>query len=729
MKWSTPIESWVRREALLTSLVAALTAVSALSAILGWTPVWLSVAAIPAGGAVLRFLVRFRQSQVEGRREKEELDRRLRTAVAPIDAVSPTKIGVEAAAQDLLPGGEIPDYLPRVVDEDIQNALTHAFAGQEPWIVAVSGPSKVGKSRTLFEALHACAAKVPELFLVAPVDGDAVRSLLQSDRTLKVTKGRFVVWLDDIEVFAADGVGFETLREWHERSGAVFAVTYGGKGSERTANADAPELAFLTQDILSHTQEIHLDVTSSSELERLPETVSAINREMIEGYGLAAAMVAAPALQRKLNTRRHAAGDPESFEGEAIVYAAVDWARCGRTDSIPLDRLRRIWPRYLRRGITARDDGFDSGLEWALRPVAGRIALLSDVGGLRPYDYVVRYVTDQADSKAPIEDAWALALNRAEPHQAFSVGLRAFLHDRPRHAIAGMSIARGSANEVIARFASYNLGVMLWEQGDAVGAEAAYRQAADLGDGDAHAGLGVLLSENGDTEGAETAYREALALGHGGGASNLGQLLKARGDLQGAEAAFRKASELGYGGGAFNLGNLLKERGDLPGAEAALSRAAELGEGDAACNLGVMLMERGDSDGAEAAYRRATELGSGGGAFNLGQLLNRRDEPEKAEAAYRSATELNHAGGAFALGFLLKERGDLGGAIDAYRRAAELGDGRGSVNLGVMLQAVGDIEGARRAFEEARASDEPEVAMRATGALAVLDASAPDATS
>lgn len=155
--------------------------------------------------------------------------------------------------------------------------------------------------------------------------------------------------------------------------------------------------------------------------------------------------------------------------------------------------------------------------------------------------------------------------------------------------------------------------------------------------------LGVLLEEQGDLAGAEAAYRAADEQGYPPAASNLGVLLEGRGDPAGAEAAYRRADERGEANGAFNLGVLLEEQHDVAGAEAAYSRADQRGHAAAASNLGVLLEGRGDRFGAEAAYRRADQRGEPNGAFNLGVLLEEQGDLAGAEPAYRRADQTGHA--------------------------------------------------------------------------------------
>ncbi|HXS47356.1 MAG TPA: hypothetical protein VN756_07825, partial [Solirubrobacterales bacterium] len=397
MSWSTTLEKWVRREAWLVAFLGVMTAIATLSAIVGWTAVWIAAAALGVAGAAGRLAIRFRRTQLEDEREQTVLDRRVRTAAAPVQEIRATEIGVDRAAQSILPGGETPVYLPREVDRQVQEALESALDGTGPSLVVVHGPSKVGKSRTLYEALRRVGEQGVDLILVAPTDGDSVRSLLTPDGTLRETAGRPVVWLDDLETFVAEGVNLDTLREWHRRTGAIFAATYGGKGSERLQGSGTAALTDLTHTLLASGTEIGLGPTSPAELARLDTSLSEADREAVEHHGLAAAMVAGRALERKIGTRRHAPSEGESIEGAAVVSAAIDWTRCGRTDPIPRKVLRDLWTAYLQTG-PADDETFERGLEWALLPVAGSISLLGGMDGYSAYDYAVRIAGERPDT-------------------------------------------------------------------------------------------------------------------------------------------------------------------------------------------------------------------------------------------------------------------------------------------------------------------------------------------
>ncbi len=151
-----------------------------------------------------------------------------------------------------------------------------------------------------------------------------------------------------------------------------------------------------------------------------------------------------------------------------------------------------------------------------------------------------------------------------------------------------------------------------------------------------------MLEEQGDQMGAMAAYQQADRLGHAAAASNLGVLLEEHGDPAAAMIWYRRADQRGDPNGAFNLGALLEEQGELTAAAAAYRRADRLGHGAAASNLGLLLEQTGDQPGAEACYRRADQRGDGSGAFNLAGVLEEHDDPIGALRAYQRATALGH---------------------------------------------------------------------------------------
>ncbi|CAN5213790.1 hypothetical protein BH20ACT5_BH20ACT5_19640 [soil metagenome] len=352
----------------------------------------------------------------------------------------------------------MPEYVPRLADKTLREAVAAALTGHKGGFVVVVGRSKVGKSRTLFEALRQ-SAPAGELLFVAPVNGDALRSLLGPGQRVHRQAAKAVLWLDDLEPFVNQGVTIQTLREWHaDCPGRIVAGTYGGKGSELIAGSAASGLLSIASDVLQHACEIPLEETTVDELHALRSRLSAAEFAAVDRHGLAAYLVAGPSLERKLITGRHAPGEEACPEGLAVVYAAIDWARCGRTDSIDEQTLRQLWPVYLRHDVAVTETGFNVGTEWALRPVAGTIALLQRTRSYEAFDYVVRLVRDKPGTSPPRDSSWSAAASTAVGAQAFAVGLAAYEHSRFDDALTAFARARESSTDELAATAGHNLG-------------------------------------------------------------------------------------------------------------------------------------------------------------------------------------------------------------------------------------------------------------------------------
>ena len=161
---------------------------------------------------------------------------------------------------------------------------------------------------------------------------------------------------------------------------------------------------------------------------------------------------------------------------------------------------------------------------------------------------------------------------------------------------------------------------------------------------------------------------------------NLGGLLKEQDDLVGAEETYRRAIFLrpDYADAHFNLGNLLKKQQHFAAAEETYRRAISIRPdyADAHFNLGNLLYEQQDFSAAEEAYRRVLSLRPDHveAYNNLGNLLKKQQFFAAAEEAYRLAISIrpDFADAHNNLGNLLKEQKRFAEAEDAYRRAVSI---------------------------------------------------------
>ena len=250
---------WTRWQGVLAAFLSAAVAVAALS--VPFHAAWLTVTGVvvAAVGGVVALLLKLGQTRIENQQEQANTNARLRVPVARVSEISPIKIGVDPAAKAVLDRSNLPDYLARTVDTKLREAIEGAFTDPDAWFVVVSGPSKAGKSRSLFEALRRCDKPSARLQLVAPVDGDAVKFLLKPGEGPSVSDERTVLWLDDIEPFINQGLTLKTLNDWRDaRPGRMVAATYGGKGSDRIVDPANTKLESTITDLLKHSCQVML---------------------------------------------------------------------------------------------------------------------------------------------------------------------------------------------------------------------------------------------------------------------------------------------------------------------------------------------------------------------------------------------------------------------------------------------------------------------------------------
>lgn len=768
-------EAWGWPKTLVTALFAVVGAgTTIVFAILG-QPAPAAIALVAAVGALATVAFELPVGAARKRQADAEEARQVRVEVEPVDRINPTHIGVAPAAKEALGlDTEVPEYLRRNADKELDDALREALDGSGKWIVVVYGPATVGKSRTLFEGLRRLSSGRKKLRLVAPTDGKALHNLLGQVKVRRAAwwrRTRHVVWLDNLEDFLADEVGLKELEPWGRR-GAIVVATYGGKAGGRDSDEESERWLALAENVMAHARQVDLQATTASEVRDLPASLSAVDREAIAEYGLAAALVAAPALEMKLKSRQ---GGERSAAGAAIVYAAIDWARCGRTDPIPRETLRGLWPDYLKKVKAPNtDEAFEAGLGWALEPVAGSISLLIEGvdDDFRADDYIRSSVTEDPDTARIPEATWRGALDTEDPAQAFAVGSAAHAAGRMGDAERALAFASSTDGSEVAAAASYNLGLLRQEAGDSSGAEEAFDRAREMGDpamvqrlrgraveetieeiegldedtrsaieadlraeygdgedvrfiwgeeryhdevergnGWAARELGVAAFGREEHRAAEQHFRKAIELGYRPATYDLGVALEKLGDVGGAEAAYLEGMEDDIPDAAFNLGLLRHEKGDLPGSEEALRKASRLGHGVASSNLGILLGEKGDVPGSEAAFRLGMERGVPEAIWNLADLLRRENRLEEAEECFRRPELQAHPGAPARLARIFLEQGELEKAREALRPVAA----KTGVDEELLLAMLLAEEGDPRAEASYRDAMEREVPLAATG--------------
>jgi tetratricopeptide (TPR) repeat protein/transcriptional regulator with XRE-family HTH domain len=661
---------------------------------------------------------------------------RLRT----VSEVNPYDIGVSPSKYT--EGAERPPYVRRDLDVALDDALA-----TKPFVVIV-GDSKVGKSRTAYEA--ALRAHPGRALIVPGSEPGTLTRLFHEESDSKFVRWPSLLWLDDLDRYlGVGGLDLALLDRLtrHEPPVTVLATI-------TSLHAEIGEAAGGAARGMRHVLDRAHELRLAS---KLSEAEIAKAAELYPGEdftaGIGEELVAARVLVRKYENGREA-----TPFGRAIVDAAIDMRRAGILRPIAEEELRELYTHYLhelRVDQDANDEAFRLGIAWARRPIASHVALLSrtrsdSIPSYEVFDFIVEYVSGRhgARPRAVPSATWRFLIDTCTDEELARVGLFAYLRHRLPH-VAREALTRAAASDTqLASWSAFGLGQALRELDDFEGAKRALEQASASTDATLVASaaleLGSLLLEHGDMESAKQALERAGASSEpdlaSAAARDLGVVLVELGDEEGARRAFEQAAGAEdttvAAQARFNLGLLLENRGDIEGAKRVYKQLITFGDSDraskAALNLGALRARQGNVEGAWEAYKKAAALGDADiapiAAVNLGLLLAEQGEVEGSRHAYEQAIATGHPEQApramIALGLLLKGQRDTQGARQAFERAmnSEHADSRAraTLNLGILLAEQADVEGARQAYEQAVVSGHPEVAPIAMFNLGLL---------
>ncbi len=376
-----------------------------------------------------------------------------------------------------------------------------------------------------------------------------------------------------------------------------------------------------------------------------------------------------------------------------------------------------------------------------------------------------------ADDIAGAKAAFEGALKQDPGFAAAALGLGEVANRSGKLDEAGRWIRKAVALNPADPYAQASLGRYLAVKGDAAGAQAALRRAAEL---DARAvrpriDLADLLASSPRPADAIVWYEQVIALqpDHAGAHFGLGVAAARAGDTDRARASLERAAAIEPGNPlpAVELGRLALAKRDWPQAmtqadralaiqpklvaalvlrgdihdaqgrpEAALAAYADAARAAPASALpwmrtAMLQQRRGHLDEAAAAYRRAIEVDPAQPLAynNLAALaVERKQDLAKAEQWARKAIELAPKAAEFqdTLGWVLRARGQLPAARAALNRAVELAPKAGQIryHLAVVQAEAGDAAGARSNLKQALAGGDFASAEDARKLLAKLGA-------
>jgi tetratricopeptide (TPR) repeat protein len=592
-------------------------------------------------------------------------------------AADPHTLGVHRSRRSG-DGSELPPYVPRDADADLEQALLRA--AKKGGAVVVEGDSTAGKSRAL---LHALTRTLPKRALFAPAPEEDMSALADRLSARPVRKGA-VVWLDDLHRYIGRGERglTESVLAALVRSGVVVAATlrteradhYGDVGPSSTGETAARVRGEREAGaaLLRRFTRLNLHrLWSEAEVQRAADSGDGRLAEAAARHGehgIAEYLAAGPELLRRWQDARRSTDQGGHPRGHAVVAAAVDLARTGLLTAPDAALLELSHTAYLDGTASLLPEPFDRALAWACKSVLGASGLLVaadlEARRWRAFDYLVD------DTTGVIPPAtWQAALDHAGDDERIDVAVNAYEAGHRDLATAALTPLADAGHPRAMNF----MGFIAHDEGRAVDAETWYRRALDAGNTSALYNLGVLFEEQGQVAAAEGFYRRAVDAGHTHSLALLGVLLERRGEAAAAEDAFQRAVDAGHTRALAPLGLLLARRGEAAAAEDAFRRAVDAGDTDALALLGVLLERRGEAAEAEDAFRRAVDAGDTDALVLLGVLLERRGEAAAAEDAFQRAVDAGHTRALVPLGLLLEERGEVAEAEDAFQRALEAG--------------------------------------------------------
>ncbi len=311
-------------------------------------------------------------------------------------------------------------------------------------LVVLVGPSKVGKTRTAFEAM---AATWGDARRVAPTDAMSLRKLV--DRSLLATSGeRLVVWLDDLGDYLTSGetltTGLLTALLHRESTVAIGTIRVEELHRIDTTAAEIGRGAAAVLD-LARPLMIEMHSTTADAVEQGNARI-AYPAADLSRYGLGEQLTGGPALLRRYRQSQF----DEIPAIHVVIRSVIDWMRCGMTRPLPEVDLIEITLAALRTDhpeldvpIAVIDDAVAAARK--LNTEAGRIAplttvLIRDARSYEAFAYLVAADDGQdGPARAVSDEAWNAALARATPAEANAVGVSAFVRDRRDIALAAFS--------------------------------------------------------------------------------------------------------------------------------------------------------------------------------------------------------------------------------------------------------------------------------------------------
>lgn len=345
----------------------------------------------------------------------------------------PRLLGVHAAIQVPRATEDMPPYVPRDFDADLNVALT-AAAAHGGFILLIGG-SSVGKTRALYEAIR---ARLAEWWLLHPADPLAITAHAEAPTP------RTVLWLDELQRYLDHPTGLPAgaLRQLITAGTIVVATLWPNEHAIRTIRPPTgqPDPHVNDRQLLGFARIIEVPETFSQAERRRGETLAGTDQRIrialdSPDAGFTQVLAAGPVLIRRWE---HA--DPYA---RAVLTAAVDATRLGMRYPLPPELLKAMAPAYCTGGERAAAPAgwFEAALAYAtellhgaaaaLAPVGGEGTAMGAVAGFAVADYLLQHASAQRRVQPVPASAWEALLAHAR-HREDVKRLAASANDRLR---------------------------------------------------------------------------------------------------------------------------------------------------------------------------------------------------------------------------------------------------------------------------------------------------------
>ncbi|MEU7582437.1 hypothetical protein AB0B50_33185 [Streptomyces sp. NPDC041068] len=269
--------------------------------------------------------------------------------------VRPTRRTVGATA--------LPPYVARDCDDELSVLLRQAahYGG----LVIVTGGPLSGKTSTAWAVLRASVAEDSRVFVAG--GGTDLRDLPDQLRD-RATGGTHVVWLDDLDAHLAEpGTPGVLARLTHDR--VLVLATMRDEAYDRHRFGHHPAARALS---VAQTVEVPTE-WSEAELARLAAVEDARLADAVRwrgDLGITQFLALGPDLWEEWRRARRG-----RRLGHLLVRAAIDLARHGITEAMPLEALIEVADEYAEQPME-REETYTDALAWAASLRTGAAGLL-----------------------------------------------------------------------------------------------------------------------------------------------------------------------------------------------------------------------------------------------------------------------------------------------------------------------------------------------------------------